>query len=155
MKKTVKTLAILGIAALGLTGCYDTNTHANAWNIFIITIGIIAGLVLLTFIAMGIISSFYKGKDVEVKVLKKSESKVLRGNTIGRSSPGYKGSVDLSRRARRQKGRLRYTKVTVEFADGKEKVLKCNDIVIYDKLRERQMQKIRIRFGEIVKILKK
>jgi hypothetical protein len=153
MKKFFKLVALSGLLTVALTGCYSAGSHSNVWNIFIIALGILAGAVLLFFIVFAIVSSVYKGKDVKVKIVKKVESKVLRGNMMGRSSPGYKANVDLSRRARRQKGRLKYSKIIVEL-DGKEKTLKCNDVVLLDKLSVGKMQNIRIRFGEIVKILK-
>ncbi|MCL1789250.1 MAG: hypothetical protein FWG33_02740 [Oscillospiraceae bacterium] len=153
MKKTLK---ISALSALGLafTGCrYTPNSFGTGWNVFITILGIAAGLLLLFFIIYGIVSSIYKGKDVTVKVLKKKEANVLRGNMMGRSSPGYKGQTDLSRKARRQKGRLRYSKVIVEL-DGQTKTLKCNDNVLLDKLMVGKKNNIRIKFGEIVKILK-
>jgi hypothetical protein len=155
MKRIMKKVKIAVSAAVpaGLTGCYDTNTHGNIWNGFITGIAILAAAVLVFFIVLGIASAFYKGKDVKVKVLKKHEAKVLRGGMMGRSSPGYKGQTDLSRRARRQKGRLKFSKVSVEL-DGKEKLLRCNDNVILDKLLIGKVNHIRIRFGEVIKILK-
>jgi len=152
MKKLFYVVTLVGLAGL-LSGCYDPASHNNAWNIFIIGLGIFAGSVILFFIIAGIVVSFYKGKDVEAKVLKKLEAKVLRGNTIGRGTPGYKGQTDLSRRARRQKGRHRNSKILIEL-DGKEKTIRCSDNVLLDKLIVGRTNKIRIRFGEIVKILK-
>jgi len=152
MKKLLSVIGLLGL--LGLTGCeYTPDRFGGGWNIFVTILGIAAGVVLLFFIGLGVASVVYKGKDVQVKVVKKIESKVLRGNMMGKSSPGYKGQTDLSRKARRQKGRLRYSKILVEF-DGKEKLLKCNDNVLLDKLAVGRINKIRIRFGEIIKILK-
>jgi len=153
MKKTIK---ISSLAALGLflTGCeFTPNSFGSGWNVFITILGIAAGAVLLFFIVLGIISMFYKGKDVSVKVLRKREAKVLRGNMMGKGSPGYKNNTDTSRRARRQKGRIRFSKVIVEL-DGETKTLKCNDIVLLDKLMVGRTNKVRIRFGEIIKILK-
>jgi hypothetical protein len=145
-------LIVMGLMVLVLTG-FTTNEFGRVWNWIIAGLGIAAGAVLLFFIIFAITSSFYKGKDVTAKVLKKKETTVLRGNTIGRGTPGYKGQTDLSRRARRQKTRLRYSKVVVEL-DGKEKTLRCNDIVILDKLLVGRDNRVRVRFGEIVKILK-
>ena len=156
MKKAMKLIKPGVLIALGgfFTGCeYTPNSFGSGWNVFITILGIAAGLVLLTFVVLGVVSAVYKGKDVGVKVLKKKEAKVLRGNTMGRSSPGYKGQTDLSRRARRQKGRLRYSKVVVEL-DGQTKEFRCNDNVILDKLMVGRINKVRIRFGEIIKILK-
>ena len=153
MKKTLKLSTLIAFGAL-FTGCeFTPNNAGSGWNVFLAVLGIAAGAVLLLFIVYGVVSSVYKGKDVSVKVLRKVETKVLRGNMMGRSSPGYKGQVDLSRRARRQKGRLRYSKIIVDI-EGKTKTLKCNDNVILDKLMVGKINKIRIRFGEVVKILK-
>ncbi|MCL1902973.1 MAG: hypothetical protein FWF94_00965 [Oscillospiraceae bacterium] len=153
MKRRIKMLALVAMAVV-FTGCeYTPNGFGSGWNVFITVLGIAAGAVLLFFIGYGIVSAVYKGKDVTVKVLRKKEANVLRGNMMGRSSPGYKGSVDLSRKARRQKGRIRYSKVIVEL-EGDTKTLKCNDNVLLDKLRVGKQNRIRIKFGEIVKILR-
>jgi hypothetical protein len=157
MKKRALTLKLLPFAGLAafLTGCdFTPNAAGQGYNTFIIGIGIVSGLVLGFFVVLGIVSAFYKGNDLQVKVVKKVEPKVLRGNMMGRGSPGYRGNTDTSRRARRQKGRIRYSKITVELEDGREKVIRCNDVVLFDKLLVGKTQKIRIRFGEIIKILK-
>ncbi|MCL1881485.1 MAG: hypothetical protein FWF76_04845 [Oscillospiraceae bacterium] len=148
-------LIAMGITVIGLSGCeFSTTGFGGFWNGVIIAFGILAGVVLLAFIVFAIVSAFYKGKIYEIKVIKKKEDKVLRGNTIGRGTPGYKGQTDLSRRARRQKGRIRYCKVVAEI-EGENKTLKCNDLVILDKLIIGKTNKVRIRFGEIIKIIKK
>jgi hypothetical protein len=154
MKKFLRLIGLAGLLTVLLTGCeYSPNNFGGVWNKFVIALGLVAGAVLLFFIVLGIISIFYKGRVVTVKVLKKKEAKVLRGNLMGGNSVGYRNRADLSRKARRQKGRIRYSKVLVEL-DGKEKMLKCNDIVLLDKLMVGKMNKIKIRFGEIIKILK-
>ncbi|MCL1832682.1 MAG: hypothetical protein FWG45_07240 [Oscillospiraceae bacterium] len=155
MKKFSKLYVFFAIAIVSLTmnGCFDTNKFGKGWNNVIIGLGIAAAVILLAFIAYAIVTTFYKGKVVMVKVLKKKETRVLRGSTIGRGTPGYKGQTDLSRRARRQKTRMRYSKVVVEL-DGEKKTLRCNDVVLLDKLVVGKINKIRIRFGEIVKIQK-
>jgi hypothetical protein len=155
MKKFVKPymFLIMGAAALTMSGCFDTNEFGRGWNRVIIGLGILAAAILVAFIGFAIVSTFYKGKVVMVKVLKKKETKVLRGSTIGRGTPGYKGQTDLSRKARRQKTRMRYSKVVVEL-DGVKKTLRCNDIVLLDKLVVGKINKIRVRFGEIIKIQK-
>jgi hypothetical protein len=146
-------LSALGAAILMLSGC-ERNDFGQAWNWGIIGLGIVAGAVLLGFIVYAFISTFYKGKVVELKVIKKKETTVLRGNTIGRGTPGGGGGrADLSRRARRQKTRMRYSKVVVEI-DGEQKTLRCNDIVLLDKLMVGKTNKVRVRFREIVKIVK-
>jgi outer membrane lipopolysaccharide assembly protein LptE/RlpB len=154
-KSKIYGFAAMAAAILTLSGCdFNTNNAGRIQNGFIIGLSVTAGAVLLFFISYAIITNFYKGKTVEVKVLKKLETKVLRGNTIGRGTPGSGGGrSDLSRRARRQKTRLRYNKVIVEL-EGKEKKLRCNDLVILDKLVVGKMNKMRIRFGEIIKVLK-
>jgi hypothetical protein len=157
MKKVLKFLIFAGLAVL-LTACTDFTPEGmgGQYNVFVIALAIGAGAILAFFIVLGIVSAFYKGKDVKVKIIKKKESKVLRGGVMGRTSPGYRGGGDTSRKARRQKGRLRYSKVTIEFVEleGQQKTVKCNDIVIFDKLVVGKTQRVRVRFGEIVKILK-
>ena len=151
MKRAIQ-LFLLGTIGLILTGCGNGNVMQSvgpAWNTFITVLGICAGAVVVFFIVAGVITVFYKGKDVDVKVLKKKETKVLQNKT----SAGYRGQSDLSRRARRQKGRIRYNKVVVEL-DGKKKTLKCNDIVIFDKLSVGKVNHVRIRFSEIIKLFK-
>jgi hypothetical protein len=150
MKKAIKFLPFIALLGM-LTACSSDdvpNQAGRGYNAVIIGIGITAAAVLVFFIGLAIVSAFYKGTDVHVKILKKKEPKVL-ANKIA----GARGGADLSRRVRRQKGRIRYSKITVEL-DGKKKVLKCSDVVIFDKLPVGKIQKIRIRFGEIVKILK-
>ncbi|MCL2036199.1 MAG: hypothetical protein FWG83_02280 [Oscillospiraceae bacterium] len=150
MKSKLKILKFLPLLTLGaiLTGCQFTpNDVGRGYNGVIIGIGVLAGAVMLFFVILGIVSLLYKGKDVHVKIVKKKEPKVLRDKTNNR------GGATLSRKARREKGRIRYSKITVEL-DGETKTLKCSDIVIFDKLLVGRIQKIRIRFGEIIKILK-
>jgi len=156
--KTMKKIKVLGLAAilgaaLGLTGCFDTNEFGRGWNVAMIVLMCIAGAVLLFFVVYGIVSAVYKGKVCDVRVVRKIEKQVLRGSTIGRGTPGMSGRSDLSRKARRQKTRMRYNKVVAEL-DGKEKTLRVNDIVLLDKLIVGRVSKVRIRFGEIVKIMK-
>jgi len=154
MKKAIRILPLLALAAL-LTGCnFTPNDAGGLYNNVIIAVAVLAGITLAFFVGLGIVSAIYKGKDVQVKIVKKVEPKVLRGGLMGRTSPGYRGQSDTSRRARRQKGRIRYSKITVEFEEGNEKVIRCNDVVLFDKLLVGKKQKIRIRFGEIIKILK-
>jgi hypothetical protein len=152
MKKTTKLLKALPILALGvlLSGCDFTPDDAGGgYNAIIIGIAILAAATLVFFIILAIISAFYRGKDVQVKIVKKIEPKVLEQ----KNSAGYRGATTSSRRTRRQKGRIRYSKITIE-SDGNEKTIRCSDIVIFDKLIVGKNMKIRIRFGEVVKILK-
>ena len=153
MKKAIKILPFAALAAF-FSGCEFTPDDAGkSYNYIIYGISILAGATLLFFVILGIVSAIYKGKDMEMRIVKKLEPNVLRGGLMGKSSPGYKGGVDLSRKARRQKGRMRYTKIIVEF-DGQEKTFKCSDIVIFDKLFVGRSYNLRVRFGEIIKIIK-
>ena len=157
MKKTARLFLLITLGAflgLSLTGCeFTPDSFGSGWNVFMIVLGIAAGGLLLFFIGYAVVSGIYKGKDVSAKIVKKVESKVLRGNTYGgRGSPGYGGQT-LSRKARRQKERIRYSKVIIEL-EGERKTLKCNDFAILDKLSVGKTQRIRIKFGEIVKVLK-
>jgi hypothetical protein len=147
---------MMGAVLLMASGCeFTTSDFGSGWNRVIMVLGIIAAAVLALFIAYAVVSVFYKGKAVTVKVLKKKETTVLRGNTIGRGTPGSGGGKsDLSRKARRQKTRMRFSKVVVELSDGAKKTLRCNDVVLLDKLVVGKINKVRIRFGEIVKILR-
>jgi len=156
MRKTAKLLGLigLGVGLSGLSGCqYSLEGFGGAWNVMVTVLAILAGAVLLFFVGVGIASTFYKGKDVTVKVLKKKEPKVLQGSTMGKTSAGYRASGTMSRKQRRQKGRIRFSKVIVEL-DGAKKTLKCNDVVLLDKLSVGRSNNVRIRFGEIIKILK-
>jgi len=156
IKTIKKLLGFIGLTAglLGLSGCqFSLEGFGGAWNVLVTVLAITAGVVLLFFIVLGVASTFYKGKDVTVKVIQKKESKVLQGSTMGKTSAGYRAAGTMSRKQRRQKGRIRFSKVTVEL-EGKEKTLKGNDMVLPDKLAVGRNNKIRIRFGEIVKILK-
>jgi len=159
MKKThLFGLATMFAGILGLSGC-STNDFGEGWNTAMTVFMIIAGAVLLFFVVYGIVSAVYKGKVVNVKVLRKIETQVLRGNSIGKGTPGMGGGrSDLSRRARRQKTRMRFNKVIAEVTgdDGemKEKTLRVNDIVLLDKLIVGKVNRVRVRFGEIIKIVK-
>jgi hypothetical protein len=155
--RTVKSKIGLG-ALLALlvscTGCeFTPDGFGGMWNIMVTVLAVAMGAVLLFFIVLGFVSVFYKGKNVMVKVLKKKESKVLQGGMMGKTAAGYKQAGGMSRKQRREKGRIRFSKVIVEL-DGKTKTLKCSDIVILDKLSVGKISKVRVRFGEIIKIMK-
>ncbi|MCL1865875.1 MAG: hypothetical protein FWF82_00525 [Oscillospiraceae bacterium] len=156
IKNLLKTVVMFaaGLLLMSATACeFSPNSAGQGYNKVIVGIGILAGLTLLFFVVVGIVTIFYKGKDVHVKIVSKKEPKVLRGGLMGKTSAGYKGGTDTSRKARRQKGRIRYSKVTVEL-DGETKQIRCSDIVIFDKLLVGRIMHIRIRFNEIIKILK-
>ena len=156
MSKKVRKLSLMLPLGLFLTGCeFSTNSFGRGWNVVMAVFGIAAGLVLLYFIGYAFATAFYKGKVVNAKVLKKLESKVQQGGIMGggKGLPGYGTNSATPRRERRKTSRLRYNKVVAEI-DGVEKTLKCNDIVVFDKLKLGKVNKLKIKFGEIIKIIR-
>lgn len=117
----------------------NQEVFGKAVNYVIYALGIAAGAVLLFFFAAAVVSAFYKGKKTGVKILKKREVKFKRSRNRRRG-----GNVNE---------RYSRSKIDVEV-NGEKKTLKCNDLVILDKLSVGGSYSVRVKFGSIVKILR-